>query len=108
MTTEFLTKFFPPSKTAEFRGKINPFVLKDKESLFKSWKRFMDPLLDCPHHGIPKIELLKIHFKGLDEETQLKLQSLSAGDFMDTSVYEAWEFIEKQALHMEKYSHRRV
>src|SRR5690349_8347082 len=107
MTTEYLTKFFPPSKTTELRGKINTFVVKDRESLFKSWERFKDLLLDCPHHGIPKIELLEIFFKGLDEDSQFKLQSLSGGTFMEKHVDDSWEFVEKQALVIEKYSHRK-
>ena len=29
MVSEFLTKFFPPYKTTELRGKINAFMMKD-------------------------------------------------------------------------------
>ena len=50
----FLTRYFPPSKTAMLRAEINGFKQKDNESLFDAWERYKDLMRLCPHHGLEK------------------------------------------------------
>jgi Retrotransposon gag protein len=54
LTEVFLTKYFPPSKTAQLRGQIVNFGQKGNESLYDAWERFKDLLRLCPHHGFAK------------------------------------------------------
>jgi Retrotransposon gag protein len=54
LTKAFLTKYFPPSKTAQLRGQIVNFEQKGNESLYDAWERFKDLLRLCPHHGLAK------------------------------------------------------
>jgi len=49
----FLSKYFPPGKTAKLRNDITSFVQLDGESLYEAWERFKKLQRRCPHHGLP-------------------------------------------------------
>ena len=53
LVTRFLTKYFPPSKSAKMRQEITSFSQHDGEVLYDAWERFKDLLRRCPHHAIP-------------------------------------------------------
>ncbi|XP_073127368.1 uncharacterized protein [Henckelia pumila] len=53
MTKAFLSKYFPPSKTAKMRNDITNFVQHDTETLYEAWERFKELLRRCLHHGLP-------------------------------------------------------
>jgi len=42
LTKAFLSKYFPPGKTAKLRAKITSFAQRDRESLYEAWERFKD------------------------------------------------------------------
>ncbi|KAF7841709.1 uncharacterized protein G2W53_004007 [Senna tora] len=44
LAQQFLTKYFPPGKTAKMRNDITCFVLLDNESLYVAWERFKELL----------------------------------------------------------------
>ncbi|XP_031264274.1 uncharacterized protein LOC116122580 [Pistacia vera] len=52
MTQKFLSRYFPPTKTAQLRNDITMFVQVDTESLYEAWERFKDMLQRCPHHEL--------------------------------------------------------
>jgi len=52
MRRAFVTRFFPPSKTAKLRDQITRFNKKDGESLYDGWEGFKEMLRICPHHGL--------------------------------------------------------
>ncbi|XP_039129016.1 uncharacterized protein LOC120265193 [Dioscorea cayenensis subsp. rotundata] len=51
MVEKFLTRYFPPSKTAKLRQKIFAFRQANSETLFEAHERFKDLFRRCPHHG---------------------------------------------------------
>ncbi|KAL5549738.1 hypothetical protein UlMin_004969 [Ulmus minor] len=53
LVRSFLTKYFPPAKSAKMRNDITNFFQHDQESLYEAWERFKDLLRKCPHHGLP-------------------------------------------------------
>jgi len=42
LSKEFLSKYFPPGKTAKLRTDITSFTQRDRESLYEAWNRFKD------------------------------------------------------------------
>ena len=44
----FLTKFFPPQLTSQFRVEITQFQQGDQEKLYDAWDRFKELLRRCP------------------------------------------------------------
>ncbi|KAF7824295.1 uncharacterized protein G2W53_022439 [Senna tora] len=65
LAQQFLTKYFPPGKTAKMRNDITSFVLLDNESLYEAWERFKELLRKCPHHGLPKWLQVQTFYNGL-------------------------------------------
>ncbi|GJT93933.1 MAK10-like protein [Tanacetum coccineum] len=51
-TTQFLTQFFPPRRTAKLRNDILMFQQHHGESLSEAWTYFKDLLQKVPHYGI--------------------------------------------------------
>ena len=54
LSKAFLSKYFPPGKTAKLRTEITSFFQRDGESVYEAWERFKDLQRQCPHHGIPE------------------------------------------------------
>ncbi|GKA85034.1 reverse transcriptase domain-containing protein [Tanacetum coccineum] len=51
LVSQFINKFFPPSKTTNLRNEITRFQQKFDETFYEAWDRFNDLLRGCPHHG---------------------------------------------------------
>ena len=52
LVDRFLSKYFPPSKTAKLRNEITQFTQFDGESLYEAWERIKEMVRRCPHHGL--------------------------------------------------------
>ena len=48
----YMSRFFPPTLTAERRGEIIVFKQGGEESLYNAWERFKRLLKRCLMHGI--------------------------------------------------------
>ena len=103
----FLTKYFPPKKTAEMRNQISSFQMKDGESLYEGWERFKELLLLCPHHGQDKWVLLHTFYNAVDNTNRLLIDASSGGTIMKMHIDEAWEKIEEIAQHTHYYNDAR-
>ena len=53
MSQKFLSKYFPPAKTAKMRNEITTFLQASMESLYEAWERYKEMMRKCPHHGLP-------------------------------------------------------
>ncbi|GAB2271393.1 hypothetical protein Dimus_038912 [Dionaea muscipula] len=65
MSVAFLKKYFSVGKTLQYRREITTFHQNDIEQLFEAWERFGDLLRKCPHHDIPKWQLVQSFYYGL-------------------------------------------
>jgi len=65
LTRAFITKFFPPSKTASLRNQIINSMQKDDEMLYETWERFKDLLCLCPHHGLQRLMIIQAFYNGV-------------------------------------------
>ena len=59
LSRAFLSKYFPPGKTAKFRQEITSFAQHSGESLYEAWERYKDLQRQCPHHGVPQWLLIQ-------------------------------------------------
>ncbi|KAF7821995.1 uncharacterized protein G2W53_027450 [Senna tora] len=75
LAQQFLTKYFPPGKTAKMRNDITSFVLLNIESLYEAWERFKDLLRKCPHHGLPKWLQVQTFYNGLSSEIKTSIDA---------------------------------
>ena len=52
LVEKFLSKYFPPARTARLRNDIFSFQQMEGESLYDSRERWKELLRRCPHHGL--------------------------------------------------------
>ena len=99
LSRSFLTKFFPPGKTAKLRGSINSFSQYDQESLYEAWERFKALQRQCPHHGIQDWMLIQIFYNGLKPDIRFSIDTAAGGTIMSKTPSAIKELIEKLALN---------
>ncbi|KAF7833226.1 uncharacterized protein G2W53_015559 [Senna tora] len=94
LAQQFLTKYFPPGKTAKMRNDITSFVLLNNESLYEAWERFKDLLRKCPHHGLPKWLQVQTFYNGLSSEIRTSIDAATGGALMSKPVDAAYTLLE--------------
>ncbi|XP_039687849.1 uncharacterized protein [Medicago truncatula] len=97
---EFLCRFFPPSKTAQLRGKLYQFTQMNGESLFDVWERFKEILRRCPHHGLENWLIIHTFYNGLTSSTKLTIDAAAGGALMNKDFTTAYALIENMALNL--------
>ncbi|KAF7841742.1 uncharacterized protein G2W53_004040 [Senna tora] len=113
LAQQFLTKYFPPGKTAKMRNKITSFVLLDNESLHEAWERFEELLRKCPHHGLPKWLQVQTFYNGLSSEIRTSIDAAAGGALMSKPVDAAYTLLETMSSnnhqwHSDRHVHARV
>jgi Retrotransposon gag protein len=63
MSDDFLSKYFPPSKTYALRAQITNSRQRGGESLSETWDRYQELLRLCPHHGLEMWFILQIFYE---------------------------------------------
>ena len=58
----FLHKYCLVGKTSAVRRAIRKFSQGSGEVFYEAWERFRDLLRQCPHHGIPKHEIIEVFY----------------------------------------------
>ena len=97
LVKKFMSKFFPVSKTEQFRSAIRNFRRRLEEEFVETWERFHDLLIRCPHHGIDKGELIHFFYRGLMNPQRILIESMHKGEFMNQTADQAYEFLVKLA-----------
>lgn len=95
MQSAFLDEFYSISKTAAIRNKIKSFRQIPGEQFHEAFSRLKEFLRTCPHHDVPKWELVKVFYDGLDYHNQQFVMATSGGTFFSRPMEEEWEFFEK-------------
>ncbi|KAF7823809.1 uncharacterized protein G2W53_021953 [Senna tora] len=113
LAQQFLTKYFPPGKTAKMRNDITSFVLLDNESLYEAWERFKELLRKCPHHGLPKWLHVQTFYNGLSYEIRTSIDAAAGGALMSKPVDATYTLLETMSSnnhqwHSDRNVHARV
>ncbi|KAF7807058.1 uncharacterized protein G2W53_039219 [Senna tora] len=113
LAQQFLTKYFPPGKTAKMRNDITSFVILDNESLYEAWERFKELLRKCPHHGLPKWLQVQTFYNGLSSEIRTTIDAAAGGALMSKPVDAAYTLLETMSSnnhqwHSDRHVHARV
>ncbi|KAF7807386.1 uncharacterized protein G2W53_039547 [Senna tora] len=113
LAQQFLTKYFPPGKTAKMRNDITSFMLLDNESLYEAWERFKELLRKCPHHGLPKWLQVQTFYNGLSSEIRTSIDAAAGGALMSKPVDAAYTLLEimssnNHQWHLDRNVHARI
>ncbi|XP_060182452.1 uncharacterized protein LOC132612136 [Lycium barbarum] len=84
LATKFLTRFFPPAKTARLQREIMSFRQKSGENLYQAWERFKGLLRDCLHHHQTNKVLAHTFIESLDAQHKSSLDT-GAGGFTQST-----------------------
>ncbi|XP_056847587.1 uncharacterized protein LOC130498331 isoform X2 [Raphanus sativus] len=93
----FLKQFFDDTRYWEVRRRISTFRQDPQESFKNAWGRFKSYELECPHHGYPEPQFLKIFYKGVILSYKTTLDTASEGNFVTRNTMEARRLIENMA-----------
>ncbi|XP_057246916.1 uncharacterized protein LOC130589365 [Beta vulgaris subsp. vulgaris] len=107
LSQAFLSKYFPPGKTAKFRNDITSFVQLDGESLYEAWERFKDLQRKCPHHGVPDWLLVQTFYNGLNESVRITMDAAAGGAIMGKTTEVANRLLEEMASNNYHWSNNR-
>ncbi|KAI3743559.1 hypothetical protein L1987_61269 [Smallanthus sonchifolius] len=98
MQQVFLEEYYTMNRTTEARESIRAFQQHMGEPFHEAFTRFKDLLRRCPHHGIPKWELIKAFYDGLLPEDVREVNSTSNGTFLTNHEDVDWEFLERMSV----------
>jgi uncharacterized coiled-coil protein SlyX len=90
----FLKQYFPIGRTNDIRRAITGITQYQGEPLHETWERLKDLLRSCPHHAVPKWQLVQSFYDGLTESCRSTVDASCGGTFMLKSEDEAWAMIE--------------
>ncbi|GLU23925.1 hypothetical protein SLE2022_398990 [Rubroshorea leprosula] len=107
MAQKFLSKFFPPAKTAKMRNDIATFVQLDMESLYEAWERYKELLRKCPHHGLPIWLQVHTFYNGLFPNNRTMLDAAAGGSLMSKHADEGYNLIEEMASNSYQWGSER-
>jgi hypothetical protein len=90
----FLKQYFPIGRTNDTRRAITGITQYQGEPLHETWERLRDLLRSCPHHVVPKWQLVQSFYDGLTESSRSTVDASCGGTFMLKSEDEAWAMFE--------------
>ena len=107
LTKAFLTKFFPPSRTASLRNQITTFAQKEDKTLCEAWGQFKDLLQLCPHDRLRRWMIVKFFYNGVTQPVQSTIDATAGSTLMNTTEDEAYHWIEEMTLNHYQWSNER-
>ena len=79
---EFLRKYFPIGKTNQIRRSLVNFTQRDGESFHDTWDRLNELIRRCPHHEVPRWQLVQNFYYGLTEQHRYMIDASCGGMFL--------------------------
>ncbi|GKD30931.1 reverse transcriptase domain-containing protein [Tanacetum coccineum] len=103
MQSAFLDEFYSISKTAAIRNKIKSFRQIPGEQFHEAFNRLKELLRTCPHHDVPKLELVKVFYNGLNYQNQQFVMATSGGKGVPNVSQLAEEVHKREASKLPSY-----
>ncbi|CAL2248125.1 unnamed protein product [Prunus armeniaca] len=103
---KFLEKFFSTHKTDALRDKIMQFSQQADESFSEAWERFNNFLIQCPHHGLPTLVLMRIFYKALTVSSKAAVNNYAGGSIKNKTPTECQTLFDTLAIETQHYDTR--
>ena len=97
VTTHFLAKYFPHSKSSKLRDNITSFVQQEGESVYDAWERYKEALRKVPNHGLPEWLEIEFFYKGLIQSTRNMIDTAAGGSLMEKMRDDAYALLDELA-----------
>ena len=108
VTTQFLAKYFPHSKSSKFRDSITSFLQQEGESVYEAWERYKEALRKVPNHGLPEWLEIDFFYKGLVQSTRNMIDAAAGGSLMAKTRDEAYALLDEIASNSYQWGTDRI
>src|SRR5262249_45777508 len=99
LVEKFLTKYFPPSKTAKLRNDISTYTQLESESLYEACERYKDLLRRCPHHKLLTWLQVQTFYNGLIHGYKAMIDVAVGGTLNNKTPEATYELIDEMATN---------
>ncbi|XP_075499973.1 uncharacterized protein LOC142538542 [Primulina tabacum] len=99
LTTKFLSKYFPPAKSAQLKIEISTFKQTDFEQLYEAWERYKELLRRCPNHGFEDWVQIELFYNGLNGQTRTIVDAAAGGTIFAKSPAQAYDLLEQMTIN---------
>ncbi|XP_075486253.1 uncharacterized protein LOC142525853 [Primulina tabacum] len=99
LVTKFLSKYFPPAKSAQLKIDITNFRQREFEVLYEAWERYKELLRMCPNHGYADWVQIELFYNGLDGPTRGNVDAAAGGTIFSKTPDEAYELLEQMTIN---------
>jgi len=107
MANKFLTKYFPPAKSAKFWGDITTFTQFVTEFIYDDWERYKGLIRKVLNHGLPDWLEIQFFYNMLQLKTKMKVDAAAGGALMWKDRDEAYKLLEEMASNDGKLKKQR-
>ncbi|BBN67648.1 transposable element gene [Prunus dulcis] len=102
--TKFLNKYYPASKTLNFKREILTFTQKPNEEFHEAWERYTEMYIKCPHVKIDSDTQMNIFFDGLNPTSKSHVNASAGGSLSNKSAREAFELFDMMATESQQWA----
>ncbi|XP_073024311.1 uncharacterized protein [Primulina eburnea] len=95
----FLSKYFPPVKSAQLKIEITNFRQRELEVLYEAWERYKELLGKFPNHGYAYRVQIELFYNGLYGPTRGNVDAAAGGTIFSKTPDEAYEFLEQMTIN---------
>ncbi|XP_075515805.1 uncharacterized protein LOC142550615 [Primulina tabacum] len=99
LATKFLSKYFPPAKSAQLKIEISTFRQTDFEQLYEAWERYKDLLRRCPNHGFEDWVQIELFYNGLNGQTRTTVDAAAGGTIFAKSPAQAYDLLQQMTIN---------
>ncbi|XP_075478916.1 uncharacterized protein LOC142519771 [Primulina tabacum] len=99
LATKFLSKYFPPAKSAQLKIEISTFRQTDFEQLYEAWERYKELLRRCPNHGFEEWVQIELFYNGLNGQTRTTVDAAAGGTIFAKSPTQAYDLLEQMTIN---------
>ncbi|XP_073017765.1 uncharacterized protein [Primulina eburnea] len=96
---KFLSKYFPPAKSAQLKIEISTLRQTDFEQLYEAWERYKELLRRCPNHGFEDWVQIELFYNRLNGQTRTTVDAVAGGTIFAKSPAQAYDLLEQMTIN---------
>ncbi|CAL1359446.1 unnamed protein product [Linum trigynum] len=97
LADKFLTRYHPPSKTADLQKQITHFTQDEDETIRDAWERYNSLFLRCPNHGFNDAFKVGTFYHALFPEDKQLIDSVCGGNMLTKTPPQLNQLFEEMA-----------
>ncbi|CAL1406423.1 unnamed protein product [Linum trigynum] len=97
LADKFLTRYHPPSKTADLQKQITHFAQDEDETIRDAWERYNSLFLRCPNHGFNDAFKVGTFYHALFPEDKQLIDSVCGGNMLTKTPPQLNQLFEEMA-----------